>query len=245
MSPGFFGFYAHIGALVALEAAGLLEKVGWCVDTFVLGTDVSMFFLFVFCRRVRCNTPPTLTCCTLVCLWASFGSILSLGPDGGLIARLLRFSHGGRPMLKYFISLTSAPSPTPARLRGCFLFEAEMEILSWGRVCPALYEPHTLVLMYSLVSIATLEARALCRCAPLPRRRRSVLVGTHNPRKAPRPNRTAGTSKAFSRRDVFTEQPTICACCPGSGDGLDSDVRRLSYRDTLIVRRSAYKSTSC
>lgn len=28
MSPGFFGFYAHIGALVALEAAGLLEKVG-------------------------------------------------------------------------------------------------------------------------------------------------------------------------------------------------------------------------
>ena len=34
MSPGFFGFYAHIGALVALEAAGLLEKVGGLVHVY-------------------------------------------------------------------------------------------------------------------------------------------------------------------------------------------------------------------
>lgn len=30
MSPGFFGFYAHIGALIALEAEGLLEEVRCC-----------------------------------------------------------------------------------------------------------------------------------------------------------------------------------------------------------------------
>lgn len=51
MSPGFFGFYAHIGALVALEAAGLLEKVGGLAHLYqVPGTDISAYiFCFVLC----------------------------------------------------------------------------------------------------------------------------------------------------------------------------------------------------
>lgn len=31
MAPGFFGFFAHIGALIALEDEGLLQEVSSCV----------------------------------------------------------------------------------------------------------------------------------------------------------------------------------------------------------------------
>lgn len=49
MSPGFFGFYAHIGALVALEAAGLLEKVGGLAHLYqVPGTDIWVYIFILF-----------------------------------------------------------------------------------------------------------------------------------------------------------------------------------------------------